>query len=50
MNARNAGEKDMKKAFEKPIIKVITFEMQDVLAAGSIEADVDEKPIWSGCY
>ncbi len=40
----------MKKTFEAPIVKIITFEAQDVLAAGSVEAEVEDKPFWSGCY
>ncbi len=49
----------MKKNFETPIVKIIVFEAQDVLAAGSGEpsvdntgstGNVDDKPFWSGCY
>ena len=43
----------MKKNFESPIIKVIVFESQDILAAGSSEADAGGNSggaFWSGCY
>lgn len=42
--------KNMKKTFETPIVKIITFEAQDVLAAGSGESDEASGEIWSGCY
>lgn len=57
--AHNVGEKYMKKTFETPIVKIIAFEAQDVLAAGSSEPSVDntgstgnadDKPFWSGSY
>ena len=49
----------MKKNFEALVIKVITFEAQDVLAAGSDEPSIDNtgstgdvgaNGFWSGCY
>ncbi len=44
----------MKKNFEAPIVKVITFEAQDVLAAaGSSEANAGGSSggdFWSGCW
>ena len=38
----------MKKSFETPIVKVIEFETQDVLAAGSGETEVDQNTGWTG--
>lgn len=40
----------MKKTFETPIVKVIVFEAQDVLATGSGEAEADQNVGWSGFY
>lgn len=40
----------MKKSFESPIVKVIMFESQDVLAAGSGEPEEGDTVIWSGNY
>ena len=49
----------MKKTFETPIMKIVTFEAQDVLAAGSDEPSIDNtgstggvgaNGFWSGCY
>lgn len=40
----------MKKFFETPIVKVIVFESQDVLAAGSGEVEADQNTGWSGFY
>ena len=40
----------MKKCFETPSVKVIMFEAQDVLAAGSGEPEVGDNGFWSGFY
>ena len=40
----------MKKLFETPIVKIIKFETQDVLAAGSGEPEVESNVIWSGFF
>lgn len=40
----------MKKSFESPIVKVIRFELQDVLAAGSGEPEEGNTVIWTGFY
>ena len=46
----------MKKTFETPIMKIITFEAQDVLVASSEEDEAGSNPQpgnevgWSGCY
>ncbi len=40
----------MRKTFETPIVKVIVFAEQDVLVAGSGEAEVDDEAFWTGFY
>lgn len=47
---KKTGKNKMKKTFETPIVKVIVFEAQDVLAAASGEAEVDRNTGWSGFY
>lgn len=48
-HSEKQGNKKMKKSFETPIVKVIVFETQDVLAAGSGETEADQNK-WSGFY